>query len=156
VRQVTSILGTQKMAKLKSCGFLIVRGDYPRVESFLLMVHPDRYDLPKGHVDKGETNRECAYRELVEETGIRASDIRVDDAFKFKLQYPVQYKDWDAPRKKKLRIYLGYLQRDVEIKVTEHESFEWRKWDPPHKIQAETIDPLLSQLAKHLAKHLAD
>ena len=139
------------MPKLTSCGFLIVRGDYPRVDSFLLMIHPDRYDLPKGHVDKGESNMECALRELVEETGIRAEDIRIDDDFKFKLKYPVQYKGWDEPREKKLRIYLGYLERDVDIKVTEHESFEWRKWEPPHEIQADTIDPLLAQLADHLA-----
>ena len=148
------------MAKVKSCGFLIVRGtrlesDPTRfadsgVESFLLMIHPDRFDLPKGHVDKGESNLECAYRELVEETGISEDDIRVDETFKFKLQYPVQYKNWDKPREKKLIIYLGYLLRDVEIVLTEHNGFEWRKWQPPHQIQTETIDPLLAQLAEHL------
>jgi 8-oxo-dGTP pyrophosphatase MutT (NUDIX family) len=138
------------MAKLKACGFLIVKGD--PVDSFLLMVHPDRYDLPKGHVDKGETDLECAYRELREETGIRKQDIRVDDDFRFKLKYPVQYPEWDQPREKKLRIYLGYLNRDVEIEVTEHDSFEWRKWAPPHSIQAETIDPLLAELERHFKR----
>lgn len=114
------------------------------------MLHPDRYDLPKGHVDKGETNLECAYRELLEETGICKDDIRIDETFKFKLQYPVQYPEWDAPREKKLIIYLGYLKENVEIAVTEHEGYEWRKWAPPHSIQAETIDPLLNELEQHL------
>ena len=138
------------MAKLKSCGFLIVRGAFPCVDSFLLMLHADRYDLPKGHVDKGETNLECAYRELVEETGIRREDVFRDESFKFKLKYPVKYKDWDTPRQKKLRIYLGYLKNDVPIHVTEHLSYEWRRWDPPHTIQEKTIDPLLAKLAEHL------
>ncbi|MCA9216654.1 MAG: NUDIX domain-containing protein [Planctomycetales bacterium] len=148
------------MPKLKSCGFLIVRPTEfvadehrPKVDSFLLMVHPDRLDLPKGHVDKGETNLECAFRELLEETGIRKEDIRVDETFKFKLEYPVQYKDWTEPRDKRLIIYLAYLVHDVEITVTEHEGFEWRKWNPPHKIQAETIDPLLAKVAEHLSSN---
>jgi len=34
--------------------------------------------------------------------------------------------------------------------VTEHQGFQWRKWRPPHHIQAETIDPLLAHLAEHL------
>ncbi|MFN9976001.1 MAG: NUDIX domain-containing protein, partial [Phycisphaerae bacterium] len=45
-----------------SCGFLIVKGD--PIDSFLLMRHPKRWDLPKGHVDPGETEMECALREL--------------------------------------------------------------------------------------------
>jgi 8-oxo-dGTP pyrophosphatase MutT (NUDIX family) len=51
-----------------SCGFLILRGQ--PVDSFLLMKHPRRWDLPKGHLDEGETELQCALRELQEETGI--------------------------------------------------------------------------------------
>ena len=64
------------MAKVKSCGFLVIRND-PN-PSFLLMRHADRWDLPKGHVDPGESNKECALRELEEETGITVDDIEVD------------------------------------------------------------------------------
>ena len=69
------------MKTARSCGFLIVRGD--PVGSFLLMKHKQRWDLPKGHVDPGETDLECAYRELVEETGIAADDIVMDPTFRF-------------------------------------------------------------------------
>ena len=88
------------MGKLKSCGFLIFR-DIPNHEtekdssdqsnshlpaasdhvSFLLLKHPNRWDLPKGHVDPGETNKECALRELEEETGIQAQDLIIDPDF---------------------------------------------------------------------------
>ena len=43
------------------------------------LVHRPRYDdwsLPKGKVEMGETALQCAYREVMEETGIRASFTR--------------------------------------------------------------------------------
>ena len=59
------------MQQLKSCGVLVFR-DEPSL-SFLLMEHTQRLDLPKGHVDPGESEIECALRELEEETGIDLS-----------------------------------------------------------------------------------
>jgi len=137
------------MRKTKSCGFLLVRGE--PVDSFLLMKHPTRYDLPKGHVDPGESELECALRETEEETGIPADDIEVDATFRFTTQYPVRYKKFGKePAEKTLVIFLGRLKRDVPIALTEHDGYEWFRWNPPHKIQTNTIDPLLEQLAKHL------
>ena len=51
------------MADIQSCGFLVYREE-PKL-SFLLMQHSTRWDLPKGHVDPGETEMECALRETV-------------------------------------------------------------------------------------------
>ena len=119
------------------------------------MRHPKRWDLPKGHVDPGESNLQCAYRELEEETGITSEDIVLDPSFKFKHKYRVNYKRFDnVPKKKKLIIYLGKLIRPVDIQPTEHDGYEWFQWNPPHSIQEKTIDPLLAQLAKHWATKL--
>jgi 8-oxo-dGTP pyrophosphatase MutT (NUDIX family) len=158
------------VAKLKSCGFLIYRdnqtfevdqdtdrstkADLPAGEkngiSFLLLKHPNRWDLPKGHVDDGETNKQCAFRELVEETGIRKQDLQVDPDFKYKHKYLVNYKRTGGkPRKKKLIIYLAKLIKPVKLKLTEHEGHRWFDWNPPHSIQEKTIDPLLQQLHQH-------
>ena len=142
------------MVKVKSCGFLIFRNDGRSGDkvnrSFLLMEHANRWDLPKGHVDPGETNRECALRELEEETGIGPDDICIDDDFKFKSKYKVSYKKSPGIKKKKtLIIYLAELTSPVKIKPTEHEGYSWFPWTPPHKIQDNTIDPLLEQLAEH-------
>jgi bis(5'-nucleosidyl)-tetraphosphatase len=141
------------MDKQKSCGFLIVRGD--PIEQFLLMRHADRWDVPKGHVDAGETELECALRELVEETGITAADIEVDPEFRFESHYQVREKQVRGKRDDKLYdktlvLFLARLANDVQIACTEHLGYEWFDWQPPHRIQARTIDPLLAELERHV------
>ena len=136
------------MSPLKSCGVLIVRGT--PIREFLLMRHVDRWDLPKGHVDGGETPMQCALRELEEETGILAADISVDPDFRFTTQYKVSSKRTKfQPGQKEVIIFLAMLTRTIEIQCTEHESHQWFDWDPPHEIQSKTIDPLLSAVAEY-------
>jgi 8-oxo-dGTP pyrophosphatase MutT (NUDIX family) len=130
------------MADAKSCGFLIVRGK--PISEFLLMRHADRWDLPKGHVDSGETEMQCALRELHEETGIHADDIEIIDGFRFTTNYQVRSKREGRLYDKTLVIFLARLKRDVPINATEHGSYQWFPWNPPHQIQAWTIDPLLA------------
>ncbi len=142
------------MQKVDSCGFLIFRDDSNKPgktkRRFLLMRHADRWDLPKGHVDPGEKKKQCALRELQEETGITADDIRIDGDFKFQEKYIVSYKrDAGLKKRKTLTIYLAELIKPVEIELTEHLGFEWFDWQPPHKIQENSIDPLLKQLANY-------
>ncbi len=139
----------EKMHQLKSCGVLVVRGE--PIRSFLLMVHPTRFDLPKGHVDAGETDIECAMRELREETAIAPEDIELDANFRYTATYQVRPEKLNYQTcNKTLVIFLGRLMREVEIVPTEHIGFEWRSWYPPHRIQAETIDPLLAQLEEYV------
>lgn len=138
------------MEKVKSCGFLIYRTQPQR--SILLMKHPKRWDLPKGHVDDGETNMECALRELHEETGIEKRHLRIEEGFKFKDRYIVETKK--SKKKKKLIIYLAELIEDVEIVPTEHEGYEWFDWNPPHSIQEKTINPLLAEVEKWWQKQV--
>jgi 8-oxo-dGTP pyrophosphatase MutT (NUDIX family) len=138
------------MRQLKSCGVLVVRGD--PVESYLLMVHPTRYDLPKGHIDAGESEQECALRELEEETGIGAHDIALDPDFRFTTNYRVWPRKFgNAECNKTLVVFLGRLLREVPIEPSEHNGYEWRCWNPPHRVQAETIDPLLEHAERFLA-----
>lgn len=136
-----------------SCGFLIVRGVPP--ESFLLMKHPSRWDLPKGHVDPGESEIDCALRELHEETAIRPADIEIDRNFLFESRYLVNQKRYGGKGlvEKTLKIFLGRLIHPVDIVVTEHDGYRWFDWKPPHQIQEWTIDPLLSAVNEHIRKN---
>ncbi len=136
--------------KLVSCGFLIYRGQ--PIESFLLMEHKKRLDLPKGHVEPGESEMECAYRELEEETGIKSADIEVDPDFRHTSEYEVRYKKYDRqPIPKTTVIFLARLLVPVEIQITEHKGFHWHPWSPPHSIQEMAIDPLLANVESHFA-----
>ena len=139
---------------LVACGLLILRGD--PVDSFLLMVHADRLDLPKGHIDDGESHLECALREVYEETGIRESDLEMIPGFAFQSEYEVRRKKYNhVPIPKTTHIYLARLiNEDIDIQLTEHAGYLWVRWEPPHTIQENTIDPLLKKAADFLAEHV--
>jgi bis(5'-nucleosidyl)-tetraphosphatase len=134
--------------EVKSCGFLIVRG-WP-VREFLLMRHADRWDLPKGHVDAGETEIQCALRELSEETGLTERHIERIDGFRFATRYQVRSKGSGQLYDKTLIVFLARLISEEQIRPTEHSGFQWFSWNPPHRIQEFTIDPLLADLARFL------
>jgi 8-oxo-dGTP pyrophosphatase MutT (NUDIX family) len=134
--------------EVKSCGVLVFRSA-PAVQ-FLLMRHTNRWDLPKGHLDPGETEIDCALRELREETGIAAADVDVEPGFRFTTQYAVWPKRFGGREMlKTLVVFLGRLRREVAISPTEHPDFAWFDWRPPHAIQQNTIDPLLAAVAEH-------
>lgn len=118
------------------------------------MRHPTRFDLPKGHVDPGETEIECALRELREETGIPSDAVELDPEFRFATQYHTREKRFaGAVALKTLIMFLGFLNRPVEIRPTEHDHYEWLPWKPPHRVQPQSIDPLLAAVEKHFGQH---
>ncbi|MGE0757594.1 MAG: bis(5'-nucleosyl)-tetraphosphatase [Pirellulaceae bacterium] len=134
------------MNEVKSCGLIVFRRQ-PALQ-FLLMRHASRWDLPKGHVDPGETDVECALRELLEETGISADRIELDPDYRYVAQYPVFDRRVPGHRAlKTLVLFLGWLRGESAIRPTEHIGYEWWSWKPPHRIQEQTIDPLLADLA---------
>lgn len=137
---------------VRAAGVLVmVRDSSGRPTEFLLMRHANRWDLPKGHCDGDETFAAAALRELEEETGIKGSDISLEQKFSFDLKYPVTYREYgQAVFEKQVRYFLGFLSDQVEIHPTEHESYDWIRWAPPHRIQSETIDDVLDAVAAYL------
>ncbi len=131
-----------------SCGILLFR-KHKGCKQFLLMEHARRWDLPKGHVDPGETEVECALREFEEETGINRKDIKLQKHFKFEDCYLVRnWKGYGVDVTKRLVIYLAKLKKGIKATVvpTEHIGYEWVDWNPPHDIQEKTINPLLREV----------
>ena len=62
----------------KSCGALVIRHDAASGNDYILMIRhrPGGYrSFPKGHVEAGETERETAMREVMEETSVRISIV---------------------------------------------------------------------------------
>ena len=129
---------------------LVVKG--APLAQFLLMQHKQRLDLPKGHVEPGESEIETAFREMEEETGLSRDIIQLAPDFRFTTSYDVWPKKLNGEQCRKTTvIFLGRLRTDdVQISVSEHIGHRWYDWQPPHQIQAETIDPLLSQVEAYL------
>lgn len=136
------------MRQVKSCGVLVFRRN-PEL-SFLLMKHTHRFDLPKGHLEPGETEVQCALREMWEETGIPVDQVELDATFRYEEMYrPIEPRFGSERVEKTLVIFLGWIDKADEIQVTEHGGHEWRRWNPPHSIQKYTINPLLSAVESH-------
>ena len=60
------------MKKEKSCGCIVIDGD----QVLLIKNNYGRWTLPKGHMEKGETEQETAIREVKEETNL---DVNEED-----------------------------------------------------------------------------
>jgi len=71
------------------------------------------WDLPKGHLDPGETFYEAAVRETWEETGLHPKDLEIH-----KFTYVT------LPSKNLVRFYLAFTNKR-QITLTEHKNGYW-------------------------------
>ena len=69
----------------KSCGCIVFNKGKVLIEESL----SGFYGFPKGHIEKGESEIECAYRETLEETGIKT---KIDSSNRFVISYLVHDK----------------------------------------------------------------
>jgi len=138
------------MIHTTACGVMLFR--HPMNPEFLLVKHRDRYDLPKGHIEEGESELDCALREMCEETGITSQVVRMDPHFRYtSVYYPREKRFGNQVVHKTLVVFLGYLLEEVSVVVTEHENFEWISWAPPHQhVQTIGIDPMLDKVHAYM------
>ena len=83
------------------------------------------WDLPKGHIEKGEKEIETVRREVEEETGLK--DIEFVDGFKERIKYFFKFRE-----KNILKFVTFYLAetKEKDIKVSfEHLGFEWLSYE---------------------------
>ena len=106
------------MVKEKSCGMAIFKEI--NNELYILMVHHilGHWGLPKGHVEKNETEIETARREVLEETGITA---QVVGDFRETITY--------SPTENVIKdvvFFIGkYEGGEITPQLTEIQSVEW-------------------------------
>jgi hypothetical protein len=87
---------------------------------------------------------------MEEETGIPRGAVQIDPTFRFaEIYYPVYQRYPGEKIEKTLVIFLGWLDQDLPLTLTEHAGHEWLRWNPPHEIQKNTIDPLLKEVERH-------
>jgi bis(5'-nucleosidyl)-tetraphosphatase len=108
------------MKFLVSAGVVVFRITN-KVREYLLLYHVNgHWDFPKGKMEKGESKRDTALRELKEEADI---SVHLIDNFQEELSYI--FRDQGELTKKTVYFFLGKAEnRDVAISH-EHEGFEW-------------------------------
>ena len=93
----------------KSCGCIVFNNNKVLIEKSI----NGFYGFPKGHIEKGESEIECAIRETLEETGI---SVRVDSNERFTISYLVH----DVVPKEVI-YFISYLNGSDNIVIQEEE-----------------------------------
>lgn len=105
-----------------SCGVVLVN-----FGAILLLQYPQgHWDLPKGHVEADDDNRQATMlRELAEETGI--TDVTVLEGFVERSEYSFRHKG--KRKEKEVHWYVAETeQMHVELSH-EHRGYLWLDWD---------------------------
>jgi bis(5'-nucleosidyl)-tetraphosphatase len=148
-------LDEKNMAVEKSAGAIIFRKEPPDAARgkegrllFLLLRYPsgsrtqkDYWDLPKGHIEKGEKPEGTVKREVKEETGLK--DIEFLEGFKETIKYFFKWKNENI-----LKFVTFYLAktRTKEIKISgEHTGYKWLPY-------SEALEQLTFKNAKEILK----
>lgn len=106
-----------------SCGAIVYREIFGEVRYLLIKNKRSlNWGFPKGHMERGENEKETAYREVLEEAGIR---IRFMPDFRFKSEYSIQ-----GRIEKKVIIFLATTDdTTTTIQREEIEEYLWLKYD---------------------------
>ncbi len=109
----------------RSAGILLTREEGGK-KLFLLLHYPSgHWDFIKGRIEKGETLKQTALREAMEETGI--TDIEFIDGFEERIEYGYQFNG--KPVRKDVVFFLARTNtKDVKISH-EHLDYTWLEYD---------------------------
>lgn len=95
----------------------------------LFIYRNDKWDLPKGKIDKGETIEECAIREVEEETGVKK--LKIENFLK--TTYHI-FKRNGKYKLKEVHWFAMHTSYTGELIGQENEGIEKVKWKGPKKI----------------------
>lgn len=119
----------------KSAGVIVFHRDDDGCRFLLLLSRLTKrplWEFPKGGVDEGESLQEAALRELQEETGMQASDIRLLAGFEHREEYRFTSGKGDSRTlvRKEVTYFLAEAA-GTEVQLSAHEAsqFVWLPLD---------------------------
>ena len=112
------------MPSEKSCGAVIFKEGNVR-KYLLLHYEGGHWDFVKGHVERGETEKETVLRETQEEVGI--TEVSFIEGFRYRIGY--YYRRAGATVFKEVIFYLLESKIDAVRLSREHVGFEWMSFD---------------------------
>lgn len=117
------------MKREKSCGAIVFMNDDGL--KFLVIQHNkdhgNHWDLPKGHVEEGETEQQTAIREVFEETGIKISII---EGFREQIRYKMH----NGIVKDVIYFLANPINKDIHFDHKELQNCKWLSYDEAMKI----------------------
>jgi ADP-ribose pyrophosphatase YjhB (NUDIX family) len=117
---------TKKIPLVVAAGGVVTN----KIGKVLFIYRNDKWDLPKGKLDKGETLEECAIREVMEETGV--TDLTIENYLR------TTYHIFKRNGKYKLKEVHWYAMKtayDGKLKGEKKEGIIKVKWKGPRKIK---------------------
>ena len=111
----------------KSCGAVIYRWNGTNEEYLILRGRrSNKWSFPKGHMEKGETEKDTAVREVFEEAGFVPL---LDASFKEELHYKMP-----PAGEKTVVLFLAEHDGNVRVKADEIRAYAWADYEKAEKM----------------------
>lgn len=132
----------------RSCGAVVFREESGVRLYLLLHYESGHWDLPKGHVEAGETEEETARREILEETGI--SRLEFLPPFRKVISYKFKRNGMLVPKEV---AFFAARTDEREVRLShEHKGFVWLSYaDAVKKITFENARSVVEEAEKFLS-----
>jgi len=120
------------MAKEKSAGAVIFRKENGKILFLILHYHfkGDYWDFPRGKLERDETEKQAAIREIMEET--KLMDVRFVDGFRETTNW---FYRWEDQNIFKEAVYFLVETQKKEIKISdEHLGYAWLEFNDAMKM----------------------